>query len=126
MMIARFNGLANQNGEESGMAYDGIGKRMLTQMQWEFVGEQMRLTAREKEVCQELFDGCTRNEIAESLGIKPRTVRHYMENIHSKLFVSNRVGVVLRIIELRDCHIAKEQDQSDDDSGPEANSSECG
>ncbi|QEG24447.1 response regulator transcription factor [Mariniblastus fucicola] len=78
------------------------GSEMLTQVQWTLTAQKLRLTNREREVCQELFEGNTRNEIAEHLGIKPRTVRHYMEHIHQKLAVSNRVGVVLRIIQMRD------------------------
>lgn len=77
-------------------------RSMLTAEQWDITAEQLRLTRREKEVCKELFDGFTRNEIADHLGIKPRTVRHYMEHIHQKLAVSNRVGVVLRLIQIRD------------------------
>lgn len=75
---------------------------MLTDQQWEDMAEILRLTRREKEVCRELFNGYTRIQIAEHLGIKPRTVRHYMEHIHQKLVVTNRVGVVLRIIQVRD------------------------
>ncbi len=75
---------------------------MLSQSQWAVTAQTLRLTRREKQVCQKLFEGITRNEIAEHLGIKPRTVRHYMEHIHEKLEVSNRVGVVLRIIQMRD------------------------
>lgn len=78
------------------------GSDMLTQVQWSVTAKKLCLTNRERQVCQELFEGNTRNEIAEHLGIKPRTVRHYMENIHQKLVVSNRVGVVLRIIQMRD------------------------
>ncbi|QEG23570.1 response regulator transcription factor [Mariniblastus fucicola] len=78
------------------------GSEMLTQKQWTITSEKFRLTNRERQVCQRLFEGMTRNQVAEELGIKPRTVRHYMEHIHEKLDVSNRVGVVLRIIEMRD------------------------
>ena len=75
---------------------------MLTEAQWTITAQSLKLTKREQQVCQKLFDGHTRNEIAEKLGIKSRTVRHYMEHIHEKLAVSNRVGVVLRIIQMRD------------------------
>jgi len=88
--------------EKTDVASKRPGSEMLTQAQWIATGQQLRLTNREREVCQELFEGNTRNEIADHLGIKPRTVRHYMEHIHQKLAVSNRVGVVLRIIQLRD------------------------
>jgi len=88
------------------MLFSDVGKEMLTQEQWKVMAQSFRLTARERQVCEQLFDGSTRNEIAESLGIKPRTVRHYMENIHGKLSVRNRVAVVLRIVENRDRQIA--------------------
>ena len=88
--------------EKTEVANSKPGSDMLTQMQWTVTAEKLRLTNREREVCQELFEGNTRNKIAEHLGIKPRTVRHYMEHIHQKLAVSNRVGVVLRIIQMRD------------------------
>jgi len=88
--------------EKTAVADARPGRSMLTDEQWESTAEKLRLTRREKEVCRELFDGFTRNEIADHLGIKPRTVRHYMEHIHQKLAVSNRVGVVLRIIQIRD------------------------
>lgn len=88
--------------EKTEAATSKPGSEMLSQMQWTVTAEELRLTNREREVCQELFEGNTRNEIAEHLGIKPRTVRHYMEHIHQKLAVSNRVGVVLRIIQMRD------------------------
>lgn len=78
------------------------GSDMLTESQWTITAQSLKLTKREQQVCQKLFDGNTRNEIAEKLGIKSRTVRHYMEHIHEKLCVSNRVGVVLRIIQMRD------------------------
>lgn len=60
------------------------------------------MTSRERQVCERLFQGQTRQEIATCLGIKPRTVREHLENIHSKLRVRNRIGVVLRIIQMRD------------------------
>ena len=62
----------------------------------------MTMSLREQQVCKLLFDGLTRQKIAEQIGISNRTVRHHMEQIHIKLNASNRVGVVLRIIQLRD------------------------
>ena len=76
--------------------------RLLTDDQWQQVAEKLGLTDRERDVCALLFQCLTRREIAEQLGIKDRTVRGYMEQIHIKLNVNNRVGIVLRIIETRD------------------------
>lgn len=49
-----------------------------------------------------LFEGKTRGEVADELGIKNRTVRQYVEQLHTKLQVNSRVGLVLRIIQVRD------------------------
>ena len=81
---------------------DPPGKSLLTSEEWDQVGLILELTPREKQVCQLLFLGITRVKIADQLQIKPRTVRHFTEQIHTKLQVNNRVGVVLRIIEIRD------------------------
>ena len=76
--------------------------QLLNTQQWKLVAEELGLTVREREVCELLFQCLTRREIAERLEIKDRTVRSYMEQIHAKLSVKNRVGIVLRVIEVRD------------------------
>ena len=79
-----------------------LGQHQLSTQQWSDVCRGMKMSLREQRVCKLLFDGLTRQKIAEQIGISNRTVRHHMEQIHVKLDVSNRVGVVLRIIQLRD------------------------
>ena len=79
-----------------------LGQDQLSIQQWSDVCRGMKMSLREQQVCKLLFDGLTRQKIAEHLDISNRTVRHHMEQIHVKLNVCNRVGVVLRIIQLRD------------------------
>lgn len=76
--------------------------KLMNSDQWQEVGNAFSFTYRERQVCEHLFLGATRDEIADSIKIKTRTVRHHMENIHRKMNVKNRVGVVLRVIETRD------------------------
>ena len=78
------------------------GQHQLLLQQWSDVCRKMKMSLREENVCKLLFDGMTRQQIADQMGISNRTVRHHMEKIHLKLNVSNRVGVVLKIIQLRD------------------------
>jgi DNA-binding CsgD family transcriptional regulator len=75
---------------------------LVSKRQWNSIAERLDLTERELEVVKLLFEQKTRDEIAKKLELKPRTIRHHMENIHVKLGVNNRVGVVLRIIQVRD------------------------
>ena len=78
------------------------GQHQFSEQQWEHICQSMALSSREELVCRLLCDGHTRAVIAESMNVTPRTVRHHMERIHRRLGVHNRVGVVLRLIQLRD------------------------
>lgn len=78
------------------------GEQLMNGELWREVSVLAQFTRREQMVCRLLFEGRTRDRIAEQLDLKPRTVRQYLENIHTKLNVHHRVDVVLRIVELRD------------------------
>jgi len=55
---------------------------------------------REEQVLRLLLRGCTNKEIALSLSISDKTVKHYMTVLFQKLNVRNRVEVVLAAQEL--------------------------
>lgn len=85
------------------------GKHLINdERQWQAIADLLELSQRELQVCQGLFEGRTRKDIAIQLEIKDRTVRQYMEQLHSKLKVCNRVSLVLRVVQARD-HVIKEQ-----------------
>ncbi|MBA1432760.1 MAG: response regulator transcription factor [Epsilonproteobacteria bacterium] len=54
-----------------------------------------KLTAREKETAMLLKEGLIYNEIAQRLGISPRTVKAHAQAIYKKLDVSDRIGLAL-------------------------------
>ena len=78
------------------------GQELVSTDQWNKISLLLKLSGRELQVCRLLMDGHTRLSIAQQLGIKGRTVRQYLEQLHVKLRVSNRVGLVLRVIQVRD------------------------
>ena len=78
------------------------GRSLVSNGQWKKIIDLLDLTDRELIVCQLLFLGLTRNDIAERMDVSLRTIRQFMERIHKKLRVKNRVELVLRIIEVRD------------------------
>jgi len=78
------------------------GIHLITDNQWRKISYLLGISDREQEVCRLLFKGITREEIATNMDIKVRTVRHYLERLHTKLRVNNRVALVLRIIQVRD------------------------
>lgn len=57
--------------------------------------EAMRLSLREEQVLRLLLRGSTNREIATTLSIGEKTVKHYMTILMQKLNVRNRVEVVL-------------------------------
>jgi len=78
------------------------GAHLIYDTQWKKISYLLAISDRELEVCRLLFEGITREEIADRMDIKVRTVRHYLERLHTKLRVNNRVALVLRIIQVRD------------------------
>jgi len=51
------------------------------------------LTRRELEVAKFIAKGLSDNDVAEALGISPRTVHSHRDNVLGKLGVSNRAGI---------------------------------
>ena len=63
--------------------------------------DSFRLTAREREVLQWLSGGKTDRDIAEILGISPRTVHKHLQRIYEKLGVETRTAAVVRVLRLQ-------------------------
>lgn len=58
-----------------------------------------KLTARETEVAQLIAAGLSNPEIAERLGLRPRTVETHVTNIRGKLGVKSRMALATAVIE---------------------------
>jgi len=58
------------------------------------------VTPREREVLSWLAAGKTDQEIAEILGMSPRTVHKHLQHIYEKLGVETRTAAVMRAMEL--------------------------
>jgi DNA-binding NarL/FixJ family response regulator len=54
-----------------------------------------RLSAREQQIVKCLLEAKTNKEIARTLGLSEKTVKHYMTNLMTKLKVKSRLEVVL-------------------------------
>ncbi|MBD8065942.1 response regulator transcription factor [Devosia sp. PTR5] len=59
------------------------------------VSASVRLNLRERQIVGQLMHARTNREIAESLKLSEKTVKHYMTNLMVKLNARNRVEVVL-------------------------------
>lgn len=52
------------------------------------------LTAREREVVMQLYEGKSYAQIAKDLGVGTETIRKHATNIYTKLHVKNRVQAI--------------------------------
>ena len=59
------------------------------------LAQATRLNVREKQIVGQLLQARTNREIADTLKISEKTVKHYMTSLMSKLNVRNRVEVVV-------------------------------
>lgn len=62
---------------------------------------EVKLTPREWEVVEFLMLELSDAEIARQMGIGYEGVKHHLRNIRAKLDVINRVGIVMRVTEMR-------------------------
>jgi DNA-binding CsgD family transcriptional regulator len=62
-------------------------------------GGEEHLTARERQVLAHIAEGLTERQIAQRLGLSPKTVHTHRTNMMSKLGVHNVVALVRRALE---------------------------
>lgn len=59
------------------------------------IDKAIKLSVREKQILEHLMHARTNREIADSLLLSEKTVKHYMTNLMSKLHARNRVELVI-------------------------------
>jgi DNA-binding CsgD family transcriptional regulator len=59
------------------------------------LGEDIRFTPRQRQVIQLIAEGCSNVEIAERLGVSPRTAKAHSDILRSKLRVGRRRQIPL-------------------------------
>ena len=63
--------------------------------------EDVGLTLRDKQILGYLAKGLTNQEIARSLGVNVRTIKHYLTQVFRKMRVRNRVEAILEAQRMR-------------------------
>ena len=77
---------------------DYPGSSLLPQDIWPGLRASLRLSARELQVVQGIFEDHKEEAIANSLGISPHTVNTYLQRLYVKLRVSSRVQLIVRVM----------------------------
>src|SRR5215470_8448256 len=65
---------------------------------WSQLSEALRLSPREMQIVEGVFEDQKEEAIAYELGISPHTVNTYFQRLYSKLRVSSRPQLILRVM----------------------------
>ncbi len=76
------------------------GSRLFSVQTWEGLEAALRLSPTEVRVAQYVMDDLPERTIARRLHVEPSTVHTHLKRIYSKLGVSSRVGLIMRIFEV--------------------------
>jgi len=72
---------------------------MISEPAWLEIARSLRLSSREVQILRGIFDDHTEYAIAVDLGISPHTVHTYVDRVHRKLGVVDRVTLILRVMD---------------------------
>jgi DNA-binding NarL/FixJ family response regulator len=74
------------------------GRSILTYDGWKAIAKSLRISDRELQIVQGIFDDRKEYAIAHELKISVHTVHTHLERLYRKLGVSSRLGLVLCIV----------------------------
>jgi len=72
---------------------------LLNKHQWSYLQRRYRMTPRELQIAQLICQGLGNEEIANRLKIKHGTVKTHVRNLYRKLWVHNKILMLLRFVE---------------------------
>lgn len=75
------------------------GAAVFSEGDWSWLALRLGLSVRELQIAKAVFDDQIESAIAEDLGVSVHTVHTHMQRLHKKLQVSNRVQLILRLVE---------------------------
>jgi len=72
---------------------------MFSEQAWKEITRSLKLSGQELRIVRGVFDDCTEFNIADGLKVSPHTVHTHCERLYHKLRVTDRVKLVLRVME---------------------------
>jgi DNA-binding NarL/FixJ family response regulator len=74
------------------------GHSLLSPSAWRHLGAALRLSSRELQIIQGVFDDQKEDGIAAEMGISAHTVNTYFRRLYTKLGVSSRPQLIVRVM----------------------------
>jgi len=75
-----------------------LGSSLLPDEVWLRLGDSLRLSDRELQIVQGIFEDQKQESIAFSLGISPHSVNTYIQRIYTKLRIGSRPQLIVRVM----------------------------
>jgi DNA-binding CsgD family transcriptional regulator len=75
-----------------------LGSSLLPCDVWSLLGDSLRLSERELQIVQGIFEDKKQESIAFSLGISPHSVNTYIQRIYGKLRIGSRPQLIVRVM----------------------------
>ena len=72
---------------------------MFSEQAWMEIARNLRLSGQELQIVRGVFDDYTEFAIASNLRVSPHTVHTHCERLYHKLAVTDRVKLVLRVMD---------------------------
>ena len=76
-----------------------LGTAMFSKQAWEEIARSLKLSGQELQIVRGVFDDYTEFAIANNLNVSPHTVHTHCERLYHKLAVTDRVKLVLRVMD---------------------------
>lgn len=72
---------------------------LLNEQQWSYLQVKYNMTKREMQIAKLVCRGLSNEDIAKSLSIRHGTVKTHIRNLYRKLWVHNKISMLLRFIQ---------------------------
>jgi DNA-binding CsgD family transcriptional regulator len=76
-----------------------LGAAMFSEPAWKEIARSLKLSNRELQIVREVFEDHTEFNISVNLSVSPHTVHTHCERLYRKLGVTDRVKLVLRVMD---------------------------
>ena len=76
-----------------------LGAEMFSEPAWKEIARSLKLSGREVQIVRGIFNDNTESTIAGNLAVSPHTIHTYCERLYRKLVVTDRVRLVLRVMD---------------------------
>jgi len=93
------NELIADNDVSSAKITQSLPKQLLDDRKWVYLRKRYGMTAREMQVARLVCCGLGNDYIAAELEIKHATVKTHIRNLYRKLWVHNKISMLLKFIE---------------------------